>query len=1182
MPGVVAFAIEAWVVPALFSEGILIGAAGITFASYAITFAAYYAYGTYQARQARAAARNALNASLQDRLVMTATTNGPRSRCYGRIRNVDGILFKATHGANKEFYTFVVAVAGHEIDGFEQFYMADALVSVDASGYVLTQPYGKTVTGSQGMVGVGSAASGSYTISLPASTTLTPGSVSVIEWNGGSGVEGYQNPLPFTVAGNVVSWSGGSGYPVYIYYFTDAVVSKARIRGYTGAPGQNIGTELVALGIANVNTTDFQFAGIACMLVTLTFDVDAFPQGVPAFSAVFRGARLYDPRIGATQWSENPALIARDWALYPYGGGAIASDLYDDFTSAANACDVMHNFVITSGTGGTVARPMYTCNTVIPTDADPTQAMNEIVMSMAGKMAWVGGRLRIVAGAYRAPVATITNDWISDKASIDISAGVARIDLVNSYQPSIADDRLAFVVTPTPPVRADAYITADGMELPRAISLVAVTDVEHAQHVCGCMLRDARQALTVKLPCNMLAYPLEVFDAVAMTLPRFGWDAKLFEILATEFAPTSGMLITCKETDASIWDPDAGFTLADAAPNTQLPLPWFVPMPTGLTVTSGATAMKDGSILTRTQISWNAFTDASVLQSGNIELQYVPAVNLPTDPTINWPSWPERAAARTTMIPGLLSGTIYVFRARAINSIGVRSAWTPPVQHQIALPPGITVGWSNVVGAPTTFAAVARGYSDTSAYGNRAGLYDGVSGTHLIGISRGYTVCVIKRTTGAVQSAVTYDTYGDSSTPAVMAGLLNGLGSDVIVVVISYDEPMTNRLLGGLPAAMYRCGASPPIFGSPAFMAHSAYVLIGIPGCGEGNGFEGYCDSTVPTYEFVDVTFQLQNGNLTVTGTSTVPGSLADYSYKGTLDATTDLFLIARGSCVLSGNYAEKTTGVNAWDSDVYSRDSYKNGAFCSAHAPRVDRDVIFGLDNNPTTDENYASLNFAWYCSGTSALTIYESGTAVQSVGTYTASDVLAIVYDGLNVYYLQNGIVKRTNNVGSGYTLFFDSSFYGVNSALAQIRFGPQSNVNDISTAQIVKNAISAIQFAEDTAGHTNIQVTVVVAATDIPTGSTTVPVIVQGSVHISGSYAFGLSRNETGAFAGTTPTLMRASPGPGLFTPVVVDNIGIGTHYYRFGFITGDTNTYSDDFTTTSGGIFFLSMVVQLAKR
>ena len=57
--------------------------------------------------------------SLEDRLVMTATANGRRSRVYGRVRNVDGVVFKQTHGTHKQFYTLVISLAGHEVDAIE-------------------------------------------------------------------------------------------------------------------------------------------------------------------------------------------------------------------------------------------------------------------------------------------------------------------------------------------------------------------------------------------------------------------------------------------------------------------------------------------------------------------------------------------------------------------------------------------------------------------------------------------------------------------------------------------------------------------------------------------------------------------------------------------------------------------------------------------------------------------------------------------------------------------------------------------------------------------------------------------------------------------------------------------------------------------------------------------------------
>src|SRR6185312_8338832 len=137
-----------------------------------------------------------------------------------------------------------------------------------------------------------------------------------------------QESLAFTVAGSVVSWSGGTGYPVTVNYQSDRFDSKARIRGYVGSPTQDLSADLIALGISGINSTH-KFKGIACILVTLQFDQDAFPQGVPQMSAKVRGAKVLDPRTSVTAWTQNPALIARDWAVYAQGGGASTTEIVD-------------------------------------------------------------------------------------------------------------------------------------------------------------------------------------------------------------------------------------------------------------------------------------------------------------------------------------------------------------------------------------------------------------------------------------------------------------------------------------------------------------------------------------------------------------------------------------------------------------------------------------------------------------------------------------------------------------------------------------------------------------------------------------------------------------------------------------------------------------------------------------
>ena len=678
MPTVVGYALYYVLDMAVLSA---LGTVGVTLLSYAIVMGAYYAYGSYQAKAARDAARSSFNSTLKDRLVMTATTDAPRSRIYGRCRNVDGIVYKATHGDKEQFYTFVIALAGHEIDAVEDVWFAYQKVTLDGSGYVLTAPYAQLAQRTETAAGTLTNGAGSITLAHPP----VAGSVAVLQTLG-QNLDVINISLAVTVSGSTISYSGGD--PAYdtvgvtaSYQWAESS-QNARVRSFLGSAGQDLSGALIALGISGI-TAAHKFQGMACLLVTLTYSIEAFPQGVPNFSATMRGARVFDPRTSTTAWTRNPALIARDWSTYQYGGGALASEIDDTILIAsANACDVSVTFQTTPP----ITEATYYADLVAPTLTDPTSTLNEIVSAMAGKYAWCGGRLRIRAGAYSVPVAAIDESWASGAGSIEITAGVARIDLVNIYRPSIADASKGYVVAPTVPVRAQPYITADGQELPRDLTLFAVTDYYHAQHVCGAMLRDSRQALTIKMPCNMKAYPVEVFDVVSVTLPFYGWAAKLFEVVSWNYSPTGGVVLTMKETAAAIWTPAIAFAAQDEAPNTNLPLPWLVPQATGLTIASGTAALVDGSIVTRVLATWDATTSESVRQSGHVELQYWPLAD--ALPAGDWLSDVSEGSATRTVLSGLLTNRAYVFRVRQVNSIGVRDAWSTQAVHVVARPPG--------------------------------------------------------------------------------------------------------------------------------------------------------------------------------------------------------------------------------------------------------------------------------------------------------------------------------------------------------------------------------------------------------------------------------------------------------------------------------------------------------------
>lgn len=157
--------------------------------------------------------------------------------------------------------------------------------------------------------------------------------------------------------------------------------------------------------------------------------------------------------------------------------------------------------------------------------------------------------------------------------------------------------------------------------------------------------------------------------------------------------------------------------------------------------------------------------------------------------------------------------------------------------------------------------------------------------------------------------------------------------------------------------------------------------------------------------------------------------------------ATADLSLIATGSCVITGNSVVKT-GAAGWDSSVYSVESYRDGAWVSFMPSQVDKAIIVGLNQDPTTDSSYTSLDYAIQCGAAGTLFAWESGSSVSLGAGYAAGDVLSVQYDGDKVRYFQNGTVLRTSSAGPGLRFYLDSSFNHSGGQITGVRFGPLSS--------------------------------------------------------------------------------------------------------------------------------------------
>lgn len=151
-------------------------------------------------------------------------------------------------------------------------------------------------------------------------------------------------------------------------------------------------------------------------------------------------------------------------------------------------------------------------------------------------------------------------------------------------------------------------------------------------------------------------------------------------------------------------------------------------------------------------------------------------------------------------------------------------------------------------------------------------------------------------------------------------------------------------------------------------------------------------------------------------------------------------FITSGTNMYILGSTIGRTSG-STWDAGCYSQEGFAGGASCS-FVPQSGAYFMAGLNTDPTTDNNYASIDFAFYSDATTGLSAYASGTQVASGWSYVpGTDVLTITYDGQNVAWLKNGAIMKTVATTPGQKMYFDSSFVG--GALSNVKIGPLSAV-------------------------------------------------------------------------------------------------------------------------------------------
>ena len=136
----------------------------------------------------------------------------------------------------------------------------------------------------------------------------------------------------------------------------------------------------------------------------------------------------------------------------------------------------------------------------------------------------------------------------------------------------------------------------------------------------------------------------------------------------------------------------------------------------------------------------------------------------------------------------------------------------------------------------------------------------------------------------------------------------------------------------------------------------------------------------------------------------------------------------------------------------VYSSEGYNEPCYVSFKANNTNKSFMIALNTNIINKGiQYATLDYAWYPASNGQAYIYESGTDRGSQGSYTTSTIFQIIYDGVNINYYMDGVLKRSvARSGSG-LLYLDSDFYHLNAQIVNLSFGPLSQMNRFSNYKI-----------------------------------------------------------------------------------------------------------------------------------
>ncbi|MGO0116409.1 phage tail tip protein J-related protein [Proteus mirabilis] len=426
--------------------------------------------------------------------------------------------------------------------------------------------------------------------------------------------------------------------------------------------------------------------GLAWLRLTLRFDQEKFPYGVPNVKSELWGKEIYDPRTEKTAWSNNGALVILDY--YRHYLGVPDSDIdWNAFKVAADICDE------TVQTPDGKSEPRYTLNGAYELEESPASVLEMMHKCIAGEPTYIAGKHGILMQVYNGPaLLTIDESQIID--TVTVTPELSLRDATNAIYGTFVDAEQQYNKTDFEPVVIEEWIEEDGLEIKENMDYRFVTSPYQANRLANLYLRKKRAGRRIQLRMNLDGYAYRPGDVVKLELPSLGISDLEFRIADWKFHPSEGVEITLEEDGPYIYEDLASKPFV-RPPFTKLPT-GGVPAPINLAfVPLSVTDIVQGYISWQNVASDIRYNTVNILQNDKV----IQSIQVPG----------ERVD-----INGLTRGT-YRVEVRAINVAGAMSA--PAISDfAIQAPPApigveITPGMFSLTASPRQGDSAVFGYT---------------------------------------------------------------------------------------------------------------------------------------------------------------------------------------------------------------------------------------------------------------------------------------------------------------------------------------------------------------------------------------------------------------------------------------------------------------------------------------